>query len=81
MHFSKCYGSYSLKFLMKGNYNQNREGVTAILHLIDIDQVKNIIFLDKIQKGLVVLVVLSITSILRWLIVSCSAVFINSKRK
>ena len=31
---------------------------------IDIDQVKNILFVDKIQKELVVLVVLSITSTL-----------------
>ena len=48
---------------------------------IDIDQVKNILFVDKIQKELVVLVVLSITSTLRCTIVLCSTVFINSKRK
>ena len=36
---------------------------------IDIDQVNNIIFLDKIQEELVVLVVLLITSTLRWIIV------------
>ena len=49
---------------------------------IDIDQVKNILFVDKIQKKkLVVLVVLSITSTLRCTIVLCSTVFINSKRK
>ena len=44
---------------------------------IDIDQVKNILFVDKIQKELVVLVVLSITSTLCCTIVSCSTVFIN----
>ena len=35
------------------------------LHLIDIDQVNNILFLDKIHEALVMLVVLSITSILQ----------------
>ena len=48
---------------------------------IDSDQVKNILFVDKIQKELVALVVLSITSTLRCTIVLCSTVFINSKRK
>ena len=35
------------------------------MHLIDIDQVNNILFLDKIQEELVMLVVLSVTSILQ----------------
>ena len=35
------------------------------LHLIDIDQVNNILIFDKIQEEQVVLVVLSITSTLR----------------
>ena len=67
--------------LKKGNLSKYARQRWRTLHLIDIDQVKNINFLDKIQKGLVVLVVISITSTLRWFIVSCSAVFINSKRK
>ena len=69
-----------LKF-EKGNLSKYARQRWRALHLIHIDQVKNIIFLDKIQKGLVVIVVLSITSTLGWFIVSCSTVFINSKRK
>ena len=48
----------------KGNLSKYARQRWRTLNLIDIDQVKNIIFLDKIQKGLVVLVVLRINEFL-----------------
>ena len=49
-----------------GNLSKYARQTWKTLHLIDIDQVDNILFLDNIQEELVVLVVLSITSTLRW---------------
>ena len=46
----------------KGNLSKYAGQTWKTLHLIDIDQVNNILFLDKLQEELVVLVVLSITS-------------------
>ena len=46
----------------KGNLTKYARQTWKTSHLKDIDQVHNILFLDKVQEELVVLVVLSITS-------------------
>ena len=51
-----------------GNLSKYARQTWKTLHLIDIDQDDNILFLDNIQE-LVGFVVLSITSTLRWIIV------------